>query len=311
MDQQARRPVLAPCRLSTLPMISVSTPQQPSRPPDGQLIAESPLISAFGHGGSVRDGNFFFKPRPKAGDRYQNEKRLLSLLGGCGGGGAGIWSGVHEAAPAGCAGGGAGPSDPMAQFVPRYFGEVQLDGCWFFQMEDLLRSFSRVHMADIKMGVRCFSEDEVQNERPRPDLFDRMERLETMLGTPVRHVPSASAPRLTWPGTAQTHRRQSPADQPASRLYPSTRAHARTHSPPLGLICDQRVPNSPDRFQVLTAAERQAGAMTKARWMTLRDSLSSTRELGALAFPDRGCAVRVGAGEKGGGGGMLEQAPTR
>jgi len=103
----------------------------------------------------------------------------------------------------------------MAQFVPRYFGEVQLDGCWFFQMEDLLRSFSRVHMADIKMGVRCFSEDEVQNERPRPDLFDRMERLETMLGTPV-----------------------------------------------------------------LTAAERQAGAMTKARWMTLRDSLSSTRELG-------------------------------
>eukprot|EP00967_Tisochrysis_lutea_P111835 scaffold176179_cov33-Tisochrysis_lutea.AAC.1 len=156
-------------------MISVSARPRPAEPSFGAELA-----SAFGHGGSVRDGNFFFKPLPKAPDRYENEKRLLNLLG------RRTDPAATDPTRAVDAEGGAGPSDPMASFVPRYFGEVQLErGGWYFKMEDLLSSFSQSHIADIKMGVRCISEDELHNEKPRPDLFDRMERLEAMLGEPV------------------------------------------------------------------------------------------------------------------------------
>jgi len=156
-------------------------------PPAGG--ANGVAYSAFGHGGAMRDGKYFLKPRPAADDRYENEKRLLSILreqrGGSSAGDAGTDDGGRCASGAGC---GAGPSDPMADFVPRYYGEVQHAGQWFFKMDDLLAPFSRKHIIDIKMGVRCFAEVEIHSSRPRADLFQKMLGLEAMYGSPVRYA---------------------------------------------------------------------------------------------------------------------------
>lgn len=155
---------------------------------------KDPQVAAFGHGGVFVEGAFFYKPRPKARDRYENERRFLELI--C----------------CSCESG-----EPLRAFVPNFYGEVERDGAWFFKMDDLLHAFSLRgrHIADLKMGLRTFAESEAQSAKPRADLFERMERMEERLGS-----------------------------------------------------------------RVLTDAERASRSMTKARWMALRDSLSSTSALG-------------------------------
>ena len=119
-------------------------------------------VAAFGHGGVFVEGAFFYKPRPKARDRYENERRFLELI--C----------------CSCESG-----EPLRAFVPNFYGEVERDGAWFFKMDDLLHAFSLRgrHIADLKMGLRTFAESEAQSAKPRADLFERMERMEERLGS--------------------------------------------------------------------------------------------------------------------------------
>lgn len=123
---------------------------------------KDPQVAAFGHGGVFVEGAFFYKPRPKARDRYENERRFLELI--C----------------CSCESG-----EPLRAFVPNFYGEVERDGAWFFKMDDLLHAFSLRgrHIADLKMGLRTFAESEAQSAKPRADLFERMERMEERLGS--------------------------------------------------------------------------------------------------------------------------------
>jgi hypothetical protein len=64
------------------------------------------------------------------------------------------------------------------------------------------------------MGVRAFSEDELSNTKPRPDLFERMERMEAALDAPVltaaeRESRSMTKVRLR-PRTARAIERPTP-----------------------------------------------------------------------------------------------------
>lgn len=44
----------------------------------------------------------------------------------------------------------------------------------FMELEDLSRNFVDPCIMDIKMGTRTFLESEVQNQKKRPDLYDKM-----------------------------------------------------------------------------------------------------------------------------------------
>jgi len=151
--------------------------------------------TAFGHAGSMVEGEFFYKLKPKAEDRFRNELSLLSSLAE----NARLEEGAHDA-------------DPILPYAPRFHGLVEMAGRSYFKMQHLLGGFDEdAHIMDIKMGVRCHAEDEGANVGLRRDLFDRMMKMEASL---------------------------------------------------------------------LTEAEQQAQGITKLRWMTLRDTLSSTKTLG-------------------------------
>jgi len=148
--------------------------------------------SAFGHAGPFTEEGFFYKPVSTSSERVANETRMLDMC---------MRAREH--------------GEPMSIFVPEYFGIVQRGDRRYIKLRDLLGDFRSPWLMDIKMGVRCYAEKELKNQKPRNDLFERMVKMEGRMGR-----------------------------------------------------------------EVLTDAERSAQAITKARWMTLRDSLSSTQSLG-------------------------------
>lgn len=103
--------------------------------------------------------------------------------------------------------------EPMRPFAPEFHGVEVIDGKRYLKMRSLIDDFdpSTLCLCDIKMGVRCFAESELQSTKPRVDLYERL------------------------------------------------------------LTLDPSVP---------TAEERAARSITKARWMKIRDALSSTTTLG-------------------------------
>jgi len=170
------------------------TPRLPMSSPDKQSRLSDDIVrpSAFGHAGPFTEEGFFYKPVSTSQERFAYETRMLTT----------------------CTQGRA-TGEPMSVFVPEYFGIVQRGERRYIKLQDLLGDFSSPWLMDIKMGVRCYAEKELNNTKPRNDLFERMVKMEGRMGR-----------------------------------------------------------------EVLTDAERSAQAITKARWMTLRDSLSSTQTLG-------------------------------
>ncbi|CAH8667108.1 unnamed protein product [Dicrocoelium dendriticum] len=70
-------------------------------------------------------------------------------------------------------------SDPLGPYVPRYLGELILNGTRYIQMEDLLFNFPHSFLMDCKMGHRTYVEKELEGENaplnaPRPDLYLKM-----------------------------------------------------------------------------------------------------------------------------------------
>lgn len=89
--------------------------------------------------------------------------------------------------------------DPLLNFVAQYFGKVKMrEGMpgdifiqsWlsrngaaeedpdYIQLSNLLCSYSRPLVVDMKLGVRSFAESECSKAKPRPDLFERMRKLD-------------------------------------------------------------------------------------------------------------------------------------
>uniref|UniRef100_A0A2P2I5M4 Kinase n=1 Tax=Hirondellea gigas TaxID=1518452 RepID=A0A2P2I5M4_9CRUS len=64
--------------------------------------------------------------------------------------------------------------DSANSIVPTFFKEIHYGDDYFIEMRDLLSSFHKPSIMDVKMGTRTFLEGEVSNTKPRPDLYDKM-----------------------------------------------------------------------------------------------------------------------------------------
>jgi len=69
-------------------------------------------------------------------------------------------------------------AEPMRQFVPLFYKEVDISGEPFIEMEDLLGHFTNPCCMDIKMGVRTFLESEVTKKKRRMDLLEKMIKMD-------------------------------------------------------------------------------------------------------------------------------------
>lgn len=82
--------------------------------------------------------------------------------------------------------------DPqVCSLVPKFYRSVEYQGEYFIEMQDLLYSFKNPAIMDIKMGTRTFLEKEVQNMKERPDLFDKMVKVDPQAPTPQERESSA------------------------------------------------------------------------------------------------------------------------
>lgn len=64
--------------------------------------------------------------------------------------------------------------EPLRNMVPTFHREVEYNGEYFIEMDDLLQHFSDPNIMDIKMGKRTFLELEVKNPVLRKDLYEKM-----------------------------------------------------------------------------------------------------------------------------------------
>lgn len=69
-------------------------------------------------------------------------------------------------------------NDVIHDMVPRYYKDVEYNGEHFIEMEDLLFNFKNPCIMDIKMGTRTFLESEVQNNKARNDLYEKMIKID-------------------------------------------------------------------------------------------------------------------------------------
>ncbi|XP_039747175.1 inositol-trisphosphate 3-kinase homolog isoform X2 [Pararge aegeria] len=79
----------------------------------------------------------------------------------------------------------------MRSAIPRYYRELEYGGENFIELQDLLHGFRDPHVMDVKMGTRTFLEDEVSNARARPDLYEKMVRLDPNAPTEAEHAARA------------------------------------------------------------------------------------------------------------------------
>jgi len=75
-------------------------------------------------------------------------------------------------------------NDPeFKQFIPRYYGCTEYKGERFIEIQDLLYGFKDPHVMDIKIGYRTFLESEVKNKTLRPDLYEKMRKIDHLIPT--------------------------------------------------------------------------------------------------------------------------------
>ncbi|CAG2203457.1 ITPK [Mytilus edulis] len=65
-------------------------------------------------------------------------------------------------------------ADEAHSIVPIFYREVEYNGDFFIEMEDLLQHFDNPNIMDIKIGTRTFLESEVKNPVLRKDLYEKM-----------------------------------------------------------------------------------------------------------------------------------------
>ncbi|GFT70013.1 inositol-trisphosphate 3-kinase homolog [Nephila pilipes] len=74
--------------------------------------------------------------------------------------------------------------DTLASMVPHFYKDVQYNGEYFIEMQDLLYNFKNPAVMDIKMGTRTFLESEVENTKARSDLYEKMIKVDPSAPTP-------------------------------------------------------------------------------------------------------------------------------
>ena len=67
----------------------------------------------------------------------------------------------------------------MLRFTAEFHGLQDIDGTPYLKMGDLLSTFAEPRwLMDVKMGVRCFEEEELASKKPRADLFERIQKMD-------------------------------------------------------------------------------------------------------------------------------------
>lgn len=79
-------------------------------------------------------------------------------------------------------------NEPIAEMVPKFYRDVEYKGDNFIELEDLLYNYKDASIMDIKMGTRTFLESEVNNCKPRADLYEKMYKLDPSALTPEEHA---------------------------------------------------------------------------------------------------------------------------
>ncbi|XP_075149749.1 inositol-trisphosphate 3-kinase-like protein isoform X2 [Haematobia irritans] len=79
-----------------------------------------------------------------------------------------------------------------SKIIPDFYGNIQLEsGEMFIELQDLLKGFKDPCVMDIKMGCRTFLETEVSNKTLRPDLYQKMIKVDAQAPTPEEHEQKA------------------------------------------------------------------------------------------------------------------------
>ncbi|XP_065357914.1 inositol-trisphosphate 3-kinase homolog isoform X2 [Calliphora vicina] len=79
-----------------------------------------------------------------------------------------------------------------SKIVPEFYGCVQLETQeMFIELQDLLKGFKDPCVMDIKMGCRTFLESEVGNKTLRPDLYQKMIKVDPSAPTEEEHQQKA------------------------------------------------------------------------------------------------------------------------
>lgn len=80
--------------------------------------------------------------------------------------------------------------DPITEYMPRFYRVVtcsQPAGQQFIELQDLLQQFHNPRLMDIKMGCRTFLEEEVINRCARPDLYEKLIKIDPGAATSEEH----------------------------------------------------------------------------------------------------------------------------
>jgi 1D-myo-inositol-triphosphate 3-kinase len=68
----------------------------------------------------------------------------------------------------------------------------------YMRLTNLMKQFQRgPHVMDCKIGIRCYTEDEVNSTKPRPDLFQRLQSIDPGWLTPEEFAAGACT-KLRW-----------------------------------------------------------------------------------------------------------------
>ncbi|XP_053361173.1 inositol-trisphosphate 3-kinase B [Clarias gariepinus] len=83
-------------------------------------------------------------------------------------------------------------SDPLHQFVPRYYGNISRNGENYIRLEDLLSGLKQPVIMDCKMGIRTFQEEEIVKARTkasiRTDMYQKMVKVDPTAPTEEEHT---------------------------------------------------------------------------------------------------------------------------
>ncbi|KAG7329276.1 hypothetical protein KOW79_007450 [Hemibagrus wyckioides] len=83
-------------------------------------------------------------------------------------------------------------SDPLHQFVPRYYGHISRDGEDYIRLEDLLSGLKQPVIMDCKMGIRTYQEEEIMKARTkasiRTDMYQKMVKVDPTAPTEEEHA---------------------------------------------------------------------------------------------------------------------------
>ncbi|XP_059477367.1 inositol-trisphosphate 3-kinase homolog isoform X2 [Neocloeon triangulifer] len=82
-------------------------------------------------------------------------------------------------------------TDSSSSIVPKFYRKVEFKNELFIELEDLLSNFNDPYVMDIKMGTRTFLESEVSRTNARPDLYQKMVRVDSNAPTPEEHKAQA------------------------------------------------------------------------------------------------------------------------